>query len=283
MRPSATNRQPQPRVRVGNIIGDKTILDAAGQPVVPYTGNDTTDRKVTITPDKAYQGEKDNYVVIFEAPGPMYGSTININLSPIDDGARTIGKFSLPEGKSLADQTSIRASGVDLDFDSDMNIDDAGLASITVNRIDKGQKITLTVRDVTVKSDARISGDSNPIDAVADGVPDISEFRVLTRGGRDGDNFVVVTSSAGGTVHATPGSGTLVVSPDNARVNARISRLVLSYTADTAVEGYTLVFTVPKEFMASSSTDVLPAMVGTGSLAAPAVSRKGNVLSWDSS
>ena len=26
LRPSATNRQPQPRVRVGNIIGDKTSL-----------------------------------------------------------------------------------------------------------------------------------------------------------------------------------------------------------------------------------------------------------------
>ena len=52
--------------------------------------------------------------------------------------------------------------------------------------------------------------------------------------------------------------------PDNARVNARISRLVLSYTADTAVDDYTLVFTVPKEFMASSSTGELPEIPATG-------------------
>ena len=74
---------------------------------------------------------------------------------------------------------------------------------------------------------------------------------------------VAVTKITGGAFAEVPGSGKVVVAPDNARVNARISRLTLTYTADAAIDNYTLVFTVPKEFMATRSTGTLAAVTGS--------------------
>ena len=68
----------QPMVQVGNIIGDKIT------PVAPatYTGRDTLDRNITITPAEVFQGETGHrFSISFTAPGPMYGANPKYNNS----------------------------------------------------------------------------------------------------------------------------------------------------------------------------------------------------------
>ena len=75
LRPSTDNPNPQPRVRVGNILGTRTPeLEAALE--AADSGNDLAKRLVTITPATSYPGEKHDYIVTFTAPGPMYGATL---------------------------------------------------------------------------------------------------------------------------------------------------------------------------------------------------------------
>ena len=120
------------------------------------------------------------------------------------------------------------------------------LVVISFNRIDTGKTVTLTYRDITVKSGAGASdGDTAP----ADGVPDVSEFGVTTTVGTDADAVnAELTTLTGGTVHAIPGSGEIAItSPSDASVRAgrSLSKLVITYTADAAITGQTLVIAVP--------------------------------------
>ena len=254
-----TNTNPQPRVRVGNILGTRTV-DADG--VLGDTANeatanddaDITKRIVAVTPATSYPGEKHNYQVVFTAPGPMYGTLLRITIPE---------ELTPPAGKTNAQQISVRASGVLHSFNAGVTTalaadtplygldTDERIATIHLMRIDEGQKVTLTFREATV-------GVVNTATAV-----DMSEFVVNTRIPAADDNELV-TKITGGAFALAPGSGKVAVSPDNARVNARISRLTLTYTADAAIDGYTLVFTVPQEFMATRSTGTLEAVEGTG-------------------
>ena len=105
LKPSATNQTPQPRVRVGNILGTK-LVDS------PATFVDTTSREVAVTPATSYPGEEHDYIVTFTAPGPMYGHVLEVTL-PTD--ARL---DLLPEGTTVADRISVRAPGALIAFDA---------------------------------------------------------------------------------------------------------------------------------------------------------------------
>ena len=66
LRPSVGNDNPQPRVRVGNILGTRIVT------MNDYTGRELTKRVVAVTPATSYPGEEHDYIVTFTAPGPMY-------------------------------------------------------------------------------------------------------------------------------------------------------------------------------------------------------------------
>ena len=82
---------PQPRVRVGNILGLRTNADDAVNADPANDGtNDTLKRIVKVGSGseaeiKTYPGEEHDFKVVFTAPGPMYGGSLNITLPDTDD------------------------------------------------------------------------------------------------------------------------------------------------------------------------------------------------------
>ena len=241
LKPSATNQTPQPRVRVGNILG--TNVGSSVEAVA-----DTTSREVTVTPATSYPGETHDYIVTFTAPGPMYGHALEVRLPPVAD-------LTLPTGKKVSDQVSVRAPGALISFDPRVatnltatppvyGLDTAGTGrslTIGLTRINKGQKVTVTLRGATV-----VASEATLATAV-------SEFRVSTRSA-EGSQDVPVTKITGGAFALLPGSGKIAASPDSAKANAIVSRLTITYTASTSLKAAKLQITVPDGFKASAST-----------------------------
>ena len=241
LRPSTDNPSPQPRVRVGNILGTR-LVDSLD------TFVDTTSREVAVTPATSYPGEEHDYIVTFTAPGPMYGHVLEVTLP--EDARLNL----LPEGTTVADQISVRAPGALVAFDAAMETAltaDADtvvygitgrVVTIGLTRINKGQKVTVTLRDATVAAPTATA-------------PDGSEFAVTTRPAPDfTDTPPAVTKRTGGAFALLPGSGTLAVSPDSAKANAVVSRITLTYTASTSLMNAQLQITVPEGIMASAKT-----------------------------
>ena len=233
LRPSTDNPNPQPRVRVGNIMGTRVLADDATN-----TDGDTTKRLVAVTPAKSYPGEKHDYIVTFTAPGPMYRAMLAVDLP-------NVGVLENDEGED--DQISVRAPGVAYTFDPETDIAGDRVVTVNLTRINKDQKVTVTLRQVTVAANVTISTDG----ADADTDPD-SAFAVTTTVGTNSD--IDVTTVSGGTFHALAGSGTLAVSPDNAKANAVVSRITVTYTAVTSLMNANLEITVPSGIMASAGT-----------------------------
>ena len=231
LRPDADNPNPQPRVRVGNIMGTR-IADADAD----NETNDTTKRTLTVTPATSYPVEEHDYIATFTAPGPMYRATLLVTFP--DD---------LLTGDN-GDRFTVRAPGVAL---GDRNADPVllpftvatGTRIVTVNltRINKDQKVTITLNDATVTA--------APTPTPAEG----SAFTATTTTPPSTDT-PAVTTITGGAFALKPGSGTLVVSPDNAKANAVVSRITVTYTAVTSLESANLRITVPAGIMASATT-----------------------------
>ena len=268
LRPSTDNPNPQPRVRVGNILGNRLpsaeVADAA--PV-----KDTTKREVTVDPPKSYPGETHDYIVVFTAPGPMYGRELNITFPADTD-------LALPPGdKTEIDLITVRAPGVAYEFDPNDTDHLSGRdVTIGLTRINKGQKVTVTLRGLTV---------ADNVDATA---AEANEFTVTTGEAGETDVFAV-TKITGGTFHDIEGSGTLAVSPDNAEAGDPISRLTVTYTAVTKLENASILITVPTGIMASAKTgeadldgDADTALEPTFRLQMTDSSKKGYVSSPDS-
>ena len=148
---------------------------------------------VTITPAVAYQSEVRNFSVVFRATGPMYGSTITVQIPtslhpalPVPNpDSETVGSLLQ---KSLRINKSSSVSFGDADTVTDGNqpwiasTTTAGLVTIAVNVMNVGNTITVTHRGVTVGEPAET-------------------------GGARGEEFVVQTNNDGGTAVSVSGVG----------------------------------------------------------------------------
>ena len=207
LRPSATNLDTQPRVRVGNILGTGS-------------GNDLTERVVTVTPATSYPGEKHNYIVTFTAPGPMYNSSLTVTFPP------NVLKF--PDGRTASNQISVSAPGVSYtvgDITDEIDTADnrrilTGALTVNLTRINIGQKVTITLKDATVT--------------------DVGQVTATTTMEGDRAQNENVTSLTGGVFAPVAGSGTLTVSPGSVRVDGTPpitrSSITVTYTAATELD-----------------------------------------------
>ena len=225
---------PTPRVRVGNILGTRRPEhEVAG--VAPF--EDTTSREVEIAPETSYLGETHDYIVTFTAPGPMYGHVLVVTLPDIRPADNTSGsELALPTDKTVADQISVRAPGALIDFDAAANIDGNNVVTIGLTRINKDQKVTITLRDAEVVTTSETSSVT------------LTAFVVTT------NTTNPVTKITGGAFALAAGSGELTVSPDSAKAGAVLRRITVTYEAVTVLKDATLEITVPAGIMASKAT-----------------------------
>ena len=230
-----------PRVRVGNILGTLTALNAD-------TANDTLERAVEIEPDTTYTGiTKETFVITFTAPGPMYDSQIRVTIPEqlipdgvpndadyIDDNIRVSSSSRVKRGET---EPAISASG---GFE----------VVINVERIDTDGQVHITY---VYNDGAGIPVGYRTLDTPdAPDVPDESAFTVQTKV-PDQDDPANVTKIEGGDVDPLEGSGTLTVkAPADAVAPVSPSghagyTLILEYTAPTPREGVTLTITPPAD------------------------------------
>ena len=179
----------------------------------------------------------------------MYGSTLTVTLPETEEeGGDGADDFTRPVGKDVADLVSVRGSGVvfgvayTLDGDEDGNV-----VTINIDEMDVDDTVTVTFKDIKVKPTG--------VDATVDLG---SEFGVTTsvQVGDIENNNEAVTKLTGGAIYLIPGSGTLAVtSPSSAsvKVNATVSRLILTYTAAAKIDDDTLVIAVPIGIEASKT------------------------------
>ena len=254
LKPSPTNPSPQPRVRVGNSRGIR-IADADGTlggpaqstatPPVPLNNTaDLTKRLVDITPATSYPGEKHNYIATFTAGGPMYGATLLVTF-PGDavTGLQTEGD----------DRFTVRAPGVAYTFDPATDISGRAV-TVNLTRINKDQKVTITLHDATVGAD---------VTATAAGGTAFGDIQTTVPAPSGTGAAVTVTKITGGAFALIPGSGKIVASPDNAKANAVVSRLTITYTASTSLTDAMLRITIPDGFKASAGTGETPVVPAT--------------------
>ena len=193
-------------VKVGNILGDRELADSDrdGNP----DGEETRDpliREFKVTPARVFPGDANVQVTItFEAPGPMYASSLNI----------TIPKAFQP---SVFDATTVTVSGRsgatinndDLKIDAPLNI--------PINKMDRGQRVTVSYRIETV-------GTVDTIERVT------AETTVS-----DNTKGAKVT---GGMVSPVAGSGRMNISPAFIAAGSQRRDITLTYTAYTKLENF---------------------------------------------
>ena len=122
-------------VKVGNILGNRDLADADndGQPDGAKT-RDPLIREVKVTPARVFIGDTNISVqIVFEAPGPMYGTTLVLTIpTALQAGATSDITVSGRGGTVLANPS---------------NVD---LTNIVINKIDEGQRVVVSYRIATV-------------------------------------------------------------------------------------------------------------------------------------
>jgi len=129
-------------VHVGSILGNRDLAttDSQGQLTAAET-RDPLIREVKVTPGRVFPEEENIPVTItFEAPGPMYNSSLAI----------VIPSDFLPAAPSAS---TIRVSGGGASLDT-ADIVYSGGVTIPINTINRGQRITISYRIETVGSSA---------------------------------------------------------------------------------------------------------------------------------
>ena len=193
-------------VKVGSILGDRDLIvddNDNGVPDAfetrnPLTTRDPLIREFKVTPGRVFPGDKNIPVTIsFEAPGPMYGSSLTI----------TIPADLLPANPSAS---TIRVSGGGASIDT-ADIDYSGPVIIPINTINRGQRITVSYRVATVGNN--------------DGM-----VTARTAIGTGSSTNAKVT---GGVVSAVAGSGRMDISPTFFTAGVRYRNITLTYTAYT--------------------------------------------------
>ena len=188
-------------VHVGSILGNRDLAttDNQGQLTAAET-RDPLIREVKVTPGRVFPGDENIPVTItFEAPGPMYGSTLTL----------TIRAAFLPASPSAS---TIRVSGGGASINT-ADIVYSGGVTIPINTINRGQRITVSYRIETVGAAA-----ANTDDVTA----------TTTVGGNTANAKVT-----GGVVSAKAGSGKMEFTTPYVTAGDPRENITLIYTAYT--------------------------------------------------
>ncbi len=204
-----------PVVRVGNIIGDKD------------NPRDPLERKLTIEPGRVFPGEENTeFTLTFTAPGPMYGSSLDISFGPEGVDMAHLGPQNTPVAEDFNVDTR---GGAKLDYSTDPTTPwtvtagtDATSAKLTIpiETLDTGQQIIVSY------TRADPIGDSADADITAETTVDSTTS--------------LVEVSSGGVWVAAAGSGKLDLSPSSVEAGSQRRDITLTYTAYTDLEGITL-------------------------------------------
>ncbi|MYE89433.1 T9SS type A sorting domain-containing protein [Candidatus Poribacteria bacterium] len=202
----------QPKVNVGNILGDKGATDGS---------RDTLDKKVVITPKQEFVGEMNTkFTISFTAPGPIYaaGTTAAVLTITLDAGVGP--SFGTAATDDAADATSaymIRSSsGVTVALGSGASETSIPL---DITKINNGQKITVTYSRKAALEQP--STPTNPSFTLAITIPGV------------GADTTTAPTREGGTISAKDGSGMLALSPIAIEVGSQRRDITLTYTAYT--------------------------------------------------
>ena len=188
-------------VNVGNILGNRVGVNRDGQPVSDITsGTLTRDpliREVTVTPTRVFPGEENIPVrITFEAPGPMYGSSLSIDLPD-----------ALVLDTINASTVTVRSGGTlgDITY--------ADPLIISISTLNRGQRITVSYRKPEVGTTADTT-------TVTTGI---------------GGETAIAATVTGGVVSALAGSGRMEISPIFVEVGSQRRDITLTYHAYTAL------------------------------------------------
>ncbi|MYE87693.1 hypothetical protein F4X33_01675, partial [Candidatus Poribacteria bacterium] len=210
-----TRVSPQVLVKVGNILGDRDLSD--GDPNDPSDlpdgqpdGDATRDpliREFKVEPGRVFPGDKNIPVrIVFEAPGPMYGSELDITIpsalqtDPFDTSAITGRTISISKGGANIGGSTISGNTL----------------TIPINTINTGQRITVSYRIPMV-----------PVDGAAGHVTAQTEI---------GSETAANAKVTGGVVSAIAGSGRMDIVPSFVNAGSTRRRISLTYTAYTKLE-----------------------------------------------
>ena len=193
-------------VKVGNILGDRDlVVDGNGDGVPdafetrdPFTTRDPLIREFKVEPGRVFPEDENIPVTItFEAPGPMYGSTLNIIIpNSFMPAIRTADTIRVSGGGATIDRADIGYS--------------SGVA-IPINTINRGQRITVSYR---IKTVINVTGRVSATTTV-------------------GSAANVNAKVMGGVVSPVGGSGRMDTSLPFVTAGARHRTIILTYTAYT--------------------------------------------------
>ncbi len=194
-------------VKVGNILGDRDLVtDADNDGVLDAAPTrDPFIREFKVTPARVFPEDENIPVTItFEAPGPMYGSELDITIPD------TFQRSSFTS-TDITSSGPIRVSGGGASLGTSTISGDT--LNIPINTINRGQRITVSYRIETVTS-------TNTIDRVT--------ATTAVGGGADVNAKVM-----GGVVTPVAGSGRMDISPTFVTAGAPHRTITLTYTAYT--------------------------------------------------
>ena len=234
-------------VRVGNILGDRNLAAADADKT-----RDPLIREVKVTPARVFVGDTTVSVqIVFEAPGPMYGSSLNI---------------AIPSGLEASQASDITVSGRGgATIPSTLTLNTA-TPSIPINTINRGQRIIVSYSIATVGA----LTDNNNTESVT-----ATTTLANTLGAK-------VT---GGVMSALAGSGKMDISPISLEAGARNRDIILTYTAYTKLDGYDIEITPLGIVLDATNTLQKTDSSGygyvSGSRSSNDLSITSNVITWD--
>ena len=242
------------QIKVGNILGDRDLVtdDNNDGKLDAAETRDPLIREVKVTPARVFVGDTNVSVqMVFEAPGPMYGSSLNI---------------VIPSGLRASQASDITVSGRGGATLGDTSSLDTDTPSITINTIDRGQRVIVSYRIATVGA---LGGSEN--------TESVTATTTLTNS--------LNAKVTGGVVSALAGSGKVDISPVSVEAGARRRDIILTYTAYTKLDGYDIEIT--PDGLVLDSTNTLqktdPSGYGyvSGSRSSSDLSITSDVITWD--
>ncbi len=239
-------------VKVGNILGNRdlaTDLNEDGEPDDPET-RDPLIREFKVTPARVFTGDENISVqIVFEAPGPMYGSDLDITIPPA------------LQASQASDITVSGRGGATIGDTSNITVN----PTIPINTIDRGQRVIVSYRIATVGD---VSGHRESVTATT--------TLTSTAGAK-------VT---GGVVSATAGSGRMDISPTFVEASSPRRDITLTYTAYTKLENVDIEIN-PEGIVIDSSDQALQKTSSSdygyvsGSRSSANLDVTNNIITWE--
>ena len=158
---------------------------------------------VKITPAVAYQSEKKDFSVLFTATGPMYGSTITVD---IPDALFPADPDSVGIGVLLTAALRVHSSG-GVTFGADWTVTDAGLVTININAMNVGNTIRVSYPNVTVGTTGVTVATPGAFvvatTTTATGPANVGGVGAVDPAGPEKDNGTIYLLAGSGTVEVT--------------------------------------------------------------------------------